>query len=249
MEQEETLLGWMRNRFKFIEGVGDYTRLCLDVAKVSIKKPPAFKLLLQQLYDVGVRDFAFYDDALLAGADTRLKVIMRELIKSGRRPRFHCPNGIHARFIDDELACLMKRTGFTTLRLGLETVNEDRQAATGGKVSSACLESAVKTLKRNGFTKEHIGVYLMYGLPGQGLSEVKDGIEFLKGLGVKVHLTEFSPIPGTSCWQELIGRGIITDDTDPLLTNNTVFTYLFSGYDLEELEELKLTVKDFNSVL
>ena len=37
--------------------------------------------------------------------------------------RFHCPNGLHARLIDDELAKLMKESGFRTLRLSLETVN------------------------------------------------------------------------------------------------------------------------------
>jgi phospholipid/cholesterol/gamma-HCH transport system permease protein len=52
-ETEEPLFEWVRGRFKFIEGVGEYVRMCLDVVKVSGKKPPALKLLLQQLYDIG----------------------------------------------------------------------------------------------------------------------------------------------------------------------------------------------------
>ncbi|MGH2638290.1 MAG: MlaE family ABC transporter permease, partial [Rhabdochlamydiaceae bacterium] len=51
---QESLLTWVRDRFKFIEGIGEYSRLCVDVLKASVKKPPALKLMLQQLYDVGV---------------------------------------------------------------------------------------------------------------------------------------------------------------------------------------------------
>lgn len=196
---------------------------------------------------LGVRDFAFYDDALLVDPGTHIKVILKEIINRGMDIRFHCPNGLHVRFIDDELANLMKESGFRTLRLSLETVNAKRQKETGGKVSSDDLISAVSTLKRHGFTRDDIGVYLMYGLPGQGFDEIKEGVEFLKALDVKINLTEFSPVPGTKCWTDLIGRGIISEDIDPLLTNNSVFFSIFSGYDPEELKRLKLQVKEYNS--
>lgn len=202
---------------------------------------------IRDLYDRGVRDYAFYDDALLVNAESHLKILLKEVIRSETKIRFHCPNGIHARFIDDEIAHLMKRSGFVTLRVSLETVNTERQQKTGGKVTSDMFRSAVDNLKRAGFMKEHIGVYLMYGLPGQGLEEVKEGVEFLKGLGVRINLTEFSPIPGTLCWEELKSKGILSDDIDPLLTNNSVFTTLFSGYDMGALESLRLDVKKYNS--
>lgn len=194
----------------------------------------------------GVRDFAFYDDALFVNADSHIKIILREIMTCGLHARFHCPNGLHTRFLDDELALLMHQTGFKTLRLSLETVDHSRQRQTG-KVSSDDLVRAVHNLKRHGFSKENIGVYLMYGLPGQELDEVKDGIRFLKGLNVRINLTEFSPIPGTESWNELLVKGIITDDIDPLLTNNSVFSYLFSGYNHNELKRLKDDVNKYNA--
>ncbi len=196
----------------------------------------------------GIQDFAFYDDALLFNSDTHIKPLLREIINRKLNIRLHCPNGLHARFIDDEMAYLMKNAGFITLRLSLETVNSERQKNTGGKVSTDDFKNAVAYLKKYGFTKKQIGVYLMYGLPGQELSEVKDGIDFIKSLGVKINLTEFSPIPGTQCWNELIEKGIINQNIDPLLTNNTVFSYLFSGYDTKEIEKIKLDVKKYNSL-
>ncbi len=201
---------------------------------------------IKELYGIGVRDFAFYDDALLVNAGSRLKVVLREVIKSGMEIRFHCPNGIHARFIDDELAGLMFKSGFTTLRLSLETVDRERQLKTGGKITSDIFISAARNLKRAGFTKEQVGVYLMYGLPGQALDEVWEGVAFLKGLGVRINLTEFSPIPGTTSWEELRNKGVITDDIDPLLTNNSVYSYLYSGYEPGAIAGLKLDVKEYN---
>ena len=59
---------------------------------------------------------------------------------------------------------------------------------------------------------------------------------------------EFSPIPGTECWNDLEVNGAVNKDMDPLLTNNTVFSYLFSGYDPHEVDELKLAVKNYNMV-
>ncbi len=202
---------------------------------------------IKELHRRGVRDFAFYDDALLVDADEHIKPILRTVIDEMPGTRFHTPNGLHARLVDEELAQLMKQSGFETVRLSLETVDATRQGKTGNKVSNEDIRIAVRHLRRHGFKKDEIGVYLMYGLPGQDIEEVKQGVEFLKLLGVRIHLTEFSPIRGTRAWDELVNDGIIDDTMDPLLTNNTVFSYLFSTYDEKELRELKRTVKEYNA--
>ncbi len=202
---------------------------------------------IRELYDMGVRDYAFYDDALLVESEDHIKPILRDVVNAGLDVRFHTPNGLHARFIDYELASLMKKSGFKTIRLSLETVDADRQNNTGGKVSNEDLKKAVMYLKKHGFTKEEIGVYLMYGLPGQELEEVKAGMEFLKNLGVRINLTEFSPVKGTAAWDELVRQNIIDNDLDPVLTNNTVFPYLYSGYNREELKKIRLDIKEYNT--
>ena len=154
---------------------------------------------------------------------------------------------MHAKFIDDELAYLMKVSGFSTLRLSLETVNAERQSTTGGKITTDLFKGSVHHLKKHGFTKKQIGVYLMYGLPGQDLKEVEEGVNYLRNLGVRINLTDFSPIPGTSCWYELVAGGTITDTIDPLLTNNSVFSLLYAGYDICAFERLKTEVHKYNN--
>lgn len=212
----------------------------------SQRSPEEVVKEITELHYLGIKDFAFYDDALLVNKEEHIKPILKELIKLDYPLRFHTPNGLHARFIDDELAHLMKKAGFKTLRLSLETVSPERQKATGGKVCTEEFESSIKALKRAGFTKNELGVYLMFGLPGQPLEEVIEGVRFLKTLDVKIHLTEYSPIPQTPLWHEMVSSGMISYDMDPLLMNNSVFYYLFSNYDIKKLEELKLEVKRYN---
>lgn len=197
---------------------------------------------------IGIRDFAFYDDALLVNRDIHIKPLLREIAGRIRGIRFHCPNGLHARHIDEELACLMQQAGFVTIRLGLETTNRERQQSTGGKVTAESLITAISCLKKHGFTKKNIGVYLMSGLPGQDIGEIRDGVQFLKRLGVRIHLNEFSPIPGTPCWDELVQKGIIDENIDPLLTNNSVFSYLFSRYDPDMVRSIKNDIRRYNAI-
>jgi len=204
---------------------------------------------IEGVYYFGVKDIAFYDDALLYRADIHIKPLLKEIIKRNLLLRFHTPNGLHARFMDEELAKLMKYSGFKTIRLSLETVDIKRQLETGGKVTNEELERAVFYLKKAGFSSQEIGVYIMYGLPEQSLDEVKAGVDFLKKLKVRIHLTEFSPIKGTFYWQELVKKGVIDDNLDPLLTNNTIFSEIFAGYKREEIAKLKLDVNNFNLLL
>jgi radical SAM superfamily enzyme YgiQ (UPF0313 family) len=198
------------------------------------------------LYRRGIRDFVIYDDAFLYDAGNHAKPILASIEHAGLPIRFHTPNGLHARFVDDEVARLMRKANFKTVRLSLETTDLQRQRNSGGKVTNSDLVKAVELLKRNGFKKDELGVYLMYGLPGQELREVMESVKFLKYLDVRIYLAEFSPIKGTRSWNELVRNGIIEDALDPLLTNNTVFPFLYSGYDDREVQSLKLAVKAHN---
>ncbi|HHW20305.1 MAG TPA: B12-binding domain-containing radical SAM protein [Thermodesulfovibrio thiophilus] len=204
---------------------------------------------IEALHLTGVRDFAFYDDALLYKSDIHIKPLLKKIIAKNLDLRFHTPNGVHARFIDKELAQLMKYSGFKTLRLSLETVDIKRQLETGGKVTNDELEKAVYSLKEAGFASQDIGVYIMYGLPGQSFDELRAGVDFLKNLKVRIHLNEFSPIKGTYYWQEFVTKNIITDELDPLLTNNSIFSEIFAGYNREDIKKLKIEVNNFNLIL
>jgi len=190
-------------------------------------------------YKKGVRQIAFYDDALLVDFHNRLGPLLDRLESKGVSLQFHTPNGLHAKFLSKNVAQRLLQSDFRTIRLSLETVDSKRQASTGGKVTSQDLERAVKNLVMAGMKRSRIGVYLLVGLPDQDLDEVEESIRYVRNLGVRPYLAEFSPIPGTMDWHKLESRNIVSKDMDPILTNNTIFYRLFSGYDMERFRRLK----------
>jgi radical SAM superfamily enzyme YgiQ (UPF0313 family) len=206
------------------------------------RDPEAVTRELLALSRAGVADVAFYDDALLADFPNRLGPSLAEVTRRAPGLRFHSPNGLHARLVTEEAAIVLART-FRTIRLALETVDPGRQGRTGAKVRTEDVERAVARLLRAGARADAIGIYLLVGLPGQPLGEVRDGIAFIRSLGVRPYLSEFSPIPGTPTWDELAAAGTVADDLDPLVTNNTFFTRRFGGFPPEELEALFRSVR------
>lgn len=193
-----------------------------------------------------IQDMALYDDALLVKASTHFEPLLERVIEAGLKIRFHTPNGLHARYITERLAELMYRSGFTTLRLSLETVDPGRQHLTGGKVTNVEFEQAVNALQLAGFQGRQIGVYLFVGLPGQDLRETETSIHYVHDLGLAANLCEYSPIPGTPDWNMLASQGYVNRDDDPLIHNNSVFLYLRERHTFDQIQALKNLVRAGN---
>jgi radical SAM superfamily enzyme YgiQ (UPF0313 family) len=205
-----------------------------------------FQELLHFYNNLGIRNFAFYDDALLVRSADHIEPFMQQVIDEKLPCYFHTPNGLHARYITERVAELMFKSGFKTLRLSLETIDPDRQQHTGGKVTGEECKQAVEILKRAGFQGKQIGVYLFIGLPGQGLDETKETIRYVHDLGVVAHLCEYSPIPGTNDWEMLEQQGYVSPNDDPLTHNNSAFIFLKKRYTLEQIQHVKDWVRSLN---
>ena len=108
--------------------------------------------------------------------------LMKEIIKRGIGAQFHCPNGLHANSINEEVAILMKKSGFRTIRLGLETSDPALQSATGSKVTNPEFVRAVNNLHKAGYADNEIGVYVLCGMPNQDIRQVIDTVDFVKGI-------------------------------------------------------------------
>ncbi|MEW6609414.1 MAG: radical SAM protein [bacterium] len=180
-----------------------------------------------------LKNFAFYDDALLINAENHICIILEEIAKRGVKCNFHTPNAMHINSLNKSLAHLLFKSNFKTIRLGFETSSPSLQKRTGGKVTNQEFKSAVKNLISAGYQSKDIEVYVMTGLPGQSEKEVIDSINFVASTGAKIKLVEFSPIPGTKEWC----RTGLDSDADPLLHNNSLL--LFQGHEsYQRLKEL-----------
>jgi radical SAM superfamily enzyme YgiQ (UPF0313 family) len=171
---------------------------------------------------LGLKDVAFYDDALLMEAESHLLPILEELSRRGRSFRFHTPNGLHAREVTREVAGWLKRAQFATLRLGVETTALGT-ARLDGKLEEGELEEALAHLREAGFRQEEMGVYLLMGLPHQEEGEVVTSIRRVKELGATPILAQYSPIPGTALWPEAVKCSRYDLEAEPLFHNNSLF--------------------------
>lgn len=177
----------------------------------------------------GIRDMAFYDDALLDRTSDFAVPLLEQIVQRRLGLRFHCPNALHARSISADVARLMKAAGFVTLRLGLETADASQQQATGGKVTNAEFVRAVENLRTAGYAGRDIGVYLLCGMPFQEARAVQAAVDFVRSCDARPILSEYSPIPGTALWPEALRASPYPLEEEPLFQNNTLLPCRWEG--------------------
>jgi radical SAM superfamily enzyme YgiQ (UPF0313 family) len=179
------------------------------------------------------KDIAFYDDALLVNSEKHIKPLLREIIKREIKVRFHTPNAVHARYIDRELAGLMKEAGFISIALGFETSKKERSDS---KVNNEELLKAVNYLKEAGFTAENIVIYTMCGSLDDSPEDAKNDIIFVtEKIKMPVLLSTYSLVPGSEDYK----RWGFSEDLDPLWHNKTIFPLFNKKYSIDVIRKLR----------
>ncbi|NUO80653.1 radical SAM protein [candidate division KSB1 bacterium] len=197
---------------------------------------------------LGVREFAFYDDALLTNRDHHFLPLCEQMIAKKFHSTFHTPNGLQVKFMDAATAQLMWRAGFKTVRLAYESGSEERQRDMSKKVSNESFARGVMHLQAAGFGPRELDAYVIMALPGQALEEVILSMAYVHSLKVGIRLAAFSPIPGTVDFARAVARGEISADADPLLTNNSILPIHLNDEN-GALARLALLAKQLNSHL
>jgi len=190
----------------------------------------------------GVQDFAFYDDALLAASANHVGALLEGLARLDLDLRFHTPNALHVREITGEIARLMRRTGFQTVRLGLESADMLFHRELDNKISSGDFERAMHHLKKAGFS-HHIGAYILIGLPQQDVKSIVETIRFAGTHGAVPYLSEYSPIPHTPLWEKAVAFSRYDLLSEPLFHNNTLLP-CWDEARKKELPRLKRVVSE-----
>ena len=181
---------------------------------------------LETLVRLSACNIAFYDDALLFQPEKILVPFLETVLRKNIRVNFHTPNALHARFLTPEAAQLLVKAGVKTFYLGFESRSEAFHDHTGAKVLSDDLTAAVANLRRAGADLNHVTAYEMLGHPRFEAQQLEASMRFASSLGIRVMLSDFSPIPGTpdgECCRPLI------DLDDPLNHNKTAFPILSLG--------------------
>ena len=196
---------------------------------------------LELLRERGVRNVAFYDDSLLYEPEQTLIPFLQAAADKMPDVNLHTPNAVHARLVTPDIAELMVRAGVRTFYLGLESVSGDWQAQAGGKVDAADVARAVCNLVSAGVEKRNVTTYVIAGHPDVKVQRLEETIRFAHDLGVRVMLSEYSPVPGTPDGERC--RSLVELD-EPLTHNKTAFTIGFLGW--ERIQALKALCRQLN---
>ncbi len=194
-------------------------------------------------YQRGVRNFTFYDDALLFQVEY-IKELLERILRLGIKVQFHTPNGLHVHFLDSDITKLMKQAGFINPHLSIETLTDSLDGIWQQKFRVHEPFRALDFLKRSGYKNGEFTVYLLFGWPGQNFEKLRADIFTLHNYGARVSLSEFSPINGTRYFDEL-RRQACYDIDEPLFQNNSLFPF----YPVErwgEFFKLKNEVRALN---
>lgn len=188
----------------------------------------------------GIKDFVFYDDALLVHSSTHAIPLFEKILASGIQVFFHTPNAVHIREINQVTANLMYQVGFKHIRLGLETTSFENRNYLDHKVTIREFQQAIAHLKAAGFTKDQIGAYLLVGLPGQSMKSIELSFQATIDAGITPIPTYYSPIPHTKLWKEAVADSRYPLETDPVFTNNAIFPCGFKTFSWDTITRLKI---------
>ena len=185
-----------------------------------------------------VKNFAFYDDALLIQPEKYAFPLLERIIDEKMDIFFHTPNALHIKEISSKAAELMFKANFKTIRLGLETADFSSHRH-DIKVKRNEFLMAVDHLRAAGFEKDQLGAYLLCGLPDQNLDEVEGSVTLVKGLGLTPVLAYYTPIPHTPMWADAVKNARFDITAHPAVTNNSLFPCVRSQQDLARISQLK----------
>jgi radical SAM superfamily enzyme YgiQ (UPF0313 family) len=193
-----------------------------------------------------VTDFAFCDDALLYKPQVALIPVLDFVKKRGFNLRFHTPNGLHLRFVEENLMMQLREAGFKTLRFGYESSALKHKDDTCGKGIRKEVAEKIALILKCGFKSSEIGVYIMAGLKDQTPTEVLEEMDFIGSLGINVKPVFLSPVPGTPIYKSYI-KQFPQLGYDPLWHNDSFFITQLPGWNTDLVEEIRLKARSLNS--
>jgi len=163
---------------------------------------------MQQLYDIGVRHFAFADDSLTVDKQATME-LCGEIIRRGLKIAFHVTTRTDA--VDLELLLKLKRAGCYEIAYGIETGSQNLLAAMGKENDINTNLKAIWLTRQAGIQSTAL---LIVGGMGETWDTIRETRQFIKqarpdSIGAVGGLWV---LPGTEVYRQCKTKGFISDD-------------------------------------
>lgn len=161
----------------------------------------------------GTRHFSFRNGTFTLDRKRVIDFCNRLLI-CGLDVEWECLTRVDA--IDEDLLRIMKDAGCTTIRIGVESGNEEVLRYMNKNITLAQIRRAARMLNRSGI---FWSAYFMLGVPIETERTIQSTIDFINEIRPHfVTLAKFTPLPGTPMYQEVVNEHLLD-------ANNTDWTW------------------------
>jgi len=186
---------------------------------------------IQEKHNLGVKRFVLFADNILAPKG-HFEKILQGIVDSRLDIVLEAPKGLEPDLLDASLLGLMKAAGWRTLRLALESDNQNLRSSWNREHSQpGQFLRSVELCLESGFAAQDIHIFLLYGTPGENIDEVEATARRISRLGVMIAPMPLTPVPGSALFERFRG-------------------FLFSSYgeSLERLHERLYPFAPLNGV-
>lgn len=173
--------------------------------------------LLYERY--GMTNLFFQQDSFLNRREMALSVASG-MTEAGLNVPWWCAARVDQ--IDEDLIRSLKRSGLTSIVLGIESGSQRILDIMNKKITLSMVERAVEVLKENGIKAL---AFFMIGIPDETEDDVMRTMAFMKKLPVDfISLSVFTPLPRSVLFDRCVELGLVSPETD------------WSGFDYQSPE-------------
>lgn len=172
---------------------------------------------LQETY--GIKHILFVDD-LFTASKKRTTELCELIINNGMDMTWSCASRVDV--VKPETLTLMKKAGCWEISFGLESGSNELLQQMD---KSASLDKSVQALEWTHAAGIRSKGLFMLGYPGENMETIAQTKDFLKKVPLTImHLTKFTPYPGSPIYRDLYGTNIRDDHWQKMNGMNFLWT-------------------------
>jgi len=186
--------------------------------------------MMRHLHDhYGVRHIMFVDDLFLASR-LRTEALCNLILEHGLTMSWSCAARVDT--VRPDLLALMKRAGCWEISFGLETGSDAMLEQMDKSARVADAEQAVRWTHAAGIRTKGL---FMLGYPGENEESIAATKAFVRRIPMTImHLTKFTPYPGSPIYRTLYGTNIRDDHWEKM--NGMNFVWAPEGMSVADLD-------------
>ncbi|MGC8928616.1 MAG: B12-binding domain-containing radical SAM protein [Myxococcota bacterium] len=183
----------------------------------------------------GVKEIHFVDDNFTFNRNFVID-FCDKIMSKNIKLSFACPNGVRIDTIDRELLLMMKKAGFYSLALGIESGSPQILEKINKNIQIEKVKKTVNLIREmDMFT---IGFFII-GLPFETTEDIEKTIEFACSLDLTLaNFMLYHPLPGTVLFEKMRGEGLNKlIDYDAVSFSHSAYSHNGIGkYQLKSLQ-------------